>query len=198
MFFVGVTQPLSCFCYEFLAYLKMWTLHDGCDIVFDCRALMRAPTMSPLICLESVLVNHHLCWEPGHFMVGLLVLHLSWSLSRKDSEEITVDQRRKQAKWGPCLSGTIAMPCVKFCISVSRGLQGSTAVIGTIIEVTSEAETTFSLVGFCISPQRPDKIHCATLQVLHSVSTALYILELMEIPQSILWIICMGEIKRIF
>lgn len=130
--------------------------------------------MSLLICVESVLVNHHLCWEPGCFMVGLLVLHLLWSLFRKESSEITLNQWGKQAEWRLCLSCTIAMPRVKFCISVSRGLQGSTAAIGTIIGVTSEAETASSLLGFCISTQRPDKIHFATLRVLHMVSKVLY------------------------
>lgn len=131
--------------------------------------------MSLLICVESVLVNHHLCWEAGRFMVGLLVLHLLWSLFWKQSNEITLNQWAKQAKWSLRLPCTIVMPCVKFCVSVSRGLQGSTAAIGMIIGVTSEAETTPSLLGFFhISTQRPDKIHFATLQVLHLVSMVLY------------------------
>lgn len=131
-------------------------------------------TTSLLICVESSLVNHRLCWEPGHFMAGLLVQHLLWSLFCKDSKKITLNQWWKQAKRGLCLSCTIVMPCVKFCISVSRRLQGSTVVTGTIIGVTSEAEAMSSLLGFCISTQRPDKIHFSTSQVLHLVSMMLY------------------------
>lgn len=150
----------------------MWT-YDGCDVGLDCCVLMKVLTMSLLIYIESVLVNHHLCWEPGHFMVGLLLLHLLWSLPRKESNKITQNQWRKQAKWWLCLCCTMAVPRETFVISVSRGLQGSTAVMGTIIGVTSVAKTTSSLVGFCISRQRPAKIHFATLQVLYLVSTVL-------------------------
>ncbi len=175
----------------------MWT-YPGCDIVFHRCGLMWVLTTSLLICVESVLVNHHLCWEPGRFMVGLLVLHLLWSLFWKESNEITLNQWGKQAQWWLCLSCTIAMPCVKFCVSVSRGLQGSAAAIGTIIGVTSEAETTFLCWVFFAFQHKDLTRFTLQLCKCYTWSPWCCILELVEIPQSILRIICMGEIKRIF
>lgn len=153
--------------------------------------------VSLLISVESVLLNHHLWWEPGRFMVGLAWCCICYPLCLGKNREITVSQWRKQAKWRLCLSCTILMPCVKFCISASRGLQGAAAVIGTIIGLTSEAETMSSLVGFCISTQSPDNIHFASRKAL-TLFPWRCVHELMKIPLSILWIICIGEIRRIF
>lgn len=59
---------------------------------------------------RSVRVNHHLSRELGHFMAGLQLLHLSWSLLRKEKKKIEEWKTTAPNRWRKAASGGRALP----------------------------------------------------------------------------------------
>lgn len=89
--------------------------------------------------------------------------------------------------------------CEAVHLSEQLGLQGSTAVIGKIIGSYQRGRHDVSSGGVFLHFNKKDLTRF-TLQVCkcYTWSPWCCFLELVRIPQSILRIICMGEIKRIF
>lgn len=95
---------------EYLAQvrqLKMWTWLWNYLWVL---CFSRSSAWDPVVCVETVLVNHHLSWEPGHFTVGSLALHLFWRVcSEQNRRQImprhwgTEDSRQRRQTTCQCL-----------------------------------------------------------------------------------------------
>lgn len=92
------------------------------------------------------------CWliitSAGSLVISRLVCWCCVCFGEFAQNKTKINNATSVRQGGRCLPCHVARTPARVCISASRRRQGSTALIGAIMEVTSEEEEMSSLVGF--------------------------------------------------